>query len=485
MGTSLFLRFLGTFVFCLLSLFEYAQPAPNVLVLTNANVVDTRTGSVAPHLTVVIKDGKIRALAKVGFIDGSRSTRVVNAGGKYLIPGLWDMHVRSAGAPDAMWDENIIYPLYIANGVTGVRDMQGEPNLLEQRRERIRKGELLGPHIVFAGATLDAGHSSPQTLAVNTPVEGRQAVRSLKERGVDFIKLLPHVPRDTYLAIADEATRLKMRFVGQVPESVSVAEASASGQRSIEHLSGVILGCSSREKELREKWLLALTGGSADDDAALAQEALNTYDPQKAWKLFVEFTNNNTYQVPALVWWRAGATLDTPGLAMDPRLKYVPAGVRAEWQSETRHQQATEEKLAALKQLSTRYLELVHAMHRAGVPFMTGTDGPQAYVIPGFSLHDEMELLGKSGFTNADALAAATFYPALFMVKLDQYGVIEPGRVADLVLLDANPLEDIRNTRRISAVILGGRYYSRSELDRTLGQVAQAASKQDVMAATR
>jgi imidazolonepropionase-like amidohydrolase len=170
---------------------------------------------------------------------------------------------------------------------------------------------------------------------------------------------------------------------------------------------------------------------------------------------------------------------------MDPRLKYVPAAVRAQWESEKRQQQASEDKLSGLKQLSNRYLELVHAMHRAGVPFMTGTDGPQAYVYPGFSLHEEMELLVKSGFTNADALAAATFYPALFMVKLDQYGVIEPGRVADMVLLDANPLDDIRNTRRISAVILGGKYYSRSELDKTLAQVAQAAGKQDVMAATR
>lgn len=471
-------------LYCVLPSLAWPQSTPNFLVLTNANVIDTRTGSVGHNLTVVIRDGTIRSIAKIGLIQASRKLRVVNANGKYLIPGLWDMQVRSANGPAAAWDEKILYPLYIANGVTGVRDMEGDADLLDQRQQRIQNGEFLGPNVVFPGGALDSTSSDGHVIAVNNPAEARHAVHTFKDRGVDLIKLLPHVARETYLAIADEAARVRLHFVGQVPESVSVAEASAAGQRSIEHLSGVLLACSSQEAELRRKTLEALTRDDAESYAALTDQTIASYDPQKAWNLFSELTDHNTYQVPALVSWWAAATLDAPGVATDPRLQYVPVSIRTQWAPAKVRQHTTPGQLAGSKALSSRYIELVHSMHRAGVPFMTGTNGPDSYVFPGFSLHDELELLVKAGFSNAEALSAATFYPALFMVKLDKYGVIEPGRVADMVLLDANPLEDIRNTRKISAVVVRGKYHSRLELDRTLAQVAEAAGKQDVAART-
>jgi Amidohydrolase family len=465
-----------------LSFLNWAESSPVILIFTNVNVVDTRTGHLARNLTVVVKNGRIAGVAKVGLIEGSRRLQVINAGGKYLIPGLWDMHVHTAGGPAAAWDENIIYPLYIANGVTGVRDMGGDPTLLEQRRQRIEHGGVLGPHMVRAGPFLDAGKSDSQIIAVNTPAEGREAVRKLKKLGADFVKVLSGIPRDAYLAIAEESARLKMRFVGHVPEAVSVSEASAVGQRSIEHLSGILLACSSQEEQLRQRRLAAIANDDSAAFAELKRQTLATYNPDKARTLFAELTDNNTYQVPTLVWWRASANADTGGLADDSRLKYVPAWARAEWDQDTFEQQTMPGELADRKELANRYMELVRSMHRAGVPFLAGTDGPDAYVFPGFSLHDELELLVKSGFTNAEALAAATFYPALFMAKLDQFGVIESGRVADMVLLDANPLEDIRNTRKISAVVLGGKYYAPLQLDKILAQIEQVAKKPDAMA---
>lgn len=476
---------LGSSLLGLLSVFAWPESTPDILVLTHANVVDTRTGSVGRNLTVVIKDGRIQALAKIGFIEVSRKVRVVNASDKYLIPGLWDMDVRSSGGPAGAWDQNVIYPLYVANGVTAVRDMGGDATVLEQRRDRIERGEILGPHMFFSGAPLDGEKSDSGVIAVNTPAEGRQAVHALKDRGADFIKLLSHLARDTYMAIANEAVQMRMRFVGQVPDSVSVAEASRAGQHSIENLSGVMLACSSQESTIRQESLAALSRNDSAAYAALTRQTFATYDPDKAWNLFTTFTDHNTYQVPALVWWRVGAALDSPELVSDPRLKYVPAVVRSEWDSEKLQQQSAPEQLADLKQEAGRYLELVHSMHRAGVPIMAGTEAPNRYIVPGFSLHDELEMLVKSGFSNADALSAATFYPALFMVKLDRYGVVEPGKAADMVLLDGNPLDDIRNTRKISAVILGGRYYPRQVLDRTLAQVAEAAGRQEVIAGTR
>jgi imidazolonepropionase-like amidohydrolase len=207
-------------------------------------------------------------------------------------------------------------------------------------------------------------------------------------------------------------------------------------------------------------------------------QAMATYDRTKASALFIQFMDNTTWQVPTLVWTQANATLDDPNLKSDPRLKYVPASVREEWDPGKLLKQTSPEEMAGLKKEFARYLELVDAMRRAGVPFMAGSDGPDPYVFPGFSLHDELELLVKSGFNTTQALQAATFNPALFLGKLDKYGVVEKGHVADLVLLDADPLEDVRNTRKIAAVVLNGQYYPKEDLDKMLTQVEEAAAKQ-------
>jgi hypothetical protein len=453
------------------------KPSPEALIFTNVNVVDTRSGTIEHNMTVVVKKGRIDAIAKVGLIGQGHNFQVINATGKYLIPGLWDMHIHSAFSPGA-WDEKIIYPLYIANGVTGVRDMGGDPNLLEQRRQRIDRGELIGPHMVLAGPFLDGGKSDAQLIAVTTPAEARAAVDGLKKRGVDFVKILSRLDRDSYFAVAGESAKQKLTFVGHVPDSVSAAEASAAGQHSIEHLTGIMLACSSRESELRQQKLAERVSHDGAAYAAVTTQAMATYDRSKASSLFAQFVHNNTWQVPTLVWTQANATLDDASLKSDPRLKYVPASVREQWDPEKLLQQTSPDEMAGLKKEFARDLELVDAMRRAGVLFMAGSDGPDPYVFPGFSLHDELELLVKSGFNTTQALQAATFNPALFLGKLDKYGVAEKGRDADLLLLDADPLEDIHNTRKIAAVVLGGKYYPREALDKMLTQVEEAAAKQ-------
>jgi len=447
------------------------KPVPPPLTITHASVIDTRTGRILRNQTVVIKDGIIVSVSAAHAHGGT----VIDAQGKYLIPGLWDMHVHSALTP--VWDENLIYPLYIANGVTGVRDMGGDPDLLEQRRGRINRGELLGPHMIMAGPFLAGGKSSKETIAISTPEEAKTAVDTLKQRGVDFIKILSNISREVYYAVAEESAKQKIDFVGHVPIAVSVAEASTAGQRSIEHLTGFTLACSSQETEIRRQFVDARARRDFAAYVPLTQQALDTYDPAKAVSLFALLIKNNTWQVPTQVWTQTDAAIDDPKLLSDPRLKYVPKVVRDGWDPRQRLKDTSAEEMKVNKASAARDLELLKSAHAAGVLMMAGSDGPDPFIFPGFSLDDELEWLVKSGFSPAEAIQAATRKPAEFLGELGHYGVVESGRAADLVLLDANPLQDIRNTRKISGVVLGGKYYPRIELDRILAHAAELAGK--------
>ena len=468
-------------VWVCLTPFLWAGPKPKtsteILIFTNVNVVSVRDGTISRDMTVVIKKEEISAVAKVGMVDQGRGIQIINANGKYMVPGLWDMHVHSAFVSPA-WDEKVIYPLYIANGVTGVRDMGGDPEILEGRRKRIQSGELLGPRLVLAGPFLAGGKSDRQTIAVNTAEEARQAVDAVKKQGLDFVKILSNVPRDSYFAITDESSKQDISFVGHVPYSVSVREASTARQKSIEHLTGVLLACSSREDEIRAQELAALAKRDYGAYEKLGPQVIATYDQAKAGALFLQLAQNNTWQVPTLVWTQTNSHIDDPALETDPRLKYVPASVRAQWEPAKLRKYTSPEELALLKAEAARDVEMVKAMHEAGVQFMAGTDGPDPYVFPGFSLHDELEWLVKSGFTPLQALRSATFNPALFLGTMDAEGVVEQKRRADLVLLDANPLDDIRNTRKIFGVVARGKYYSRKDLDTMLQQIEKLAAQE-------
>ncbi len=448
------------------------HPAPAALVITNVNVVDTRDGSIQPNLSIVIKNGRIASIAKVAIIDSFRREVVINGSGKYLIPGLWDMHVHSAGGPAAPWDARILYPLYLANGITGVRDMGGDLALLQQRRKQIESGELVGPRMFYAGPFLDGGKPGDYKIAVNTPAEGRAAVDKLKAQHVDFIKVLSQLSRETYFAIADQAKKDKLPLVGHVPRTITSAEASAAGQRSLEHLSGVLENCSSDEENLRKARLEAIDKNDAKAYHEAGMQTLATYDESKARHLFDQFTDNVTWQVPTLVWWRAQTTLGSSLQASDMHLQFVPASSRKEWEPVKIDNQQGD---VDLRKVFSQYVLITGAMRKSGNYILAGSDSPDPHVMPGFSLHDELELLVQSGFTPFEALRSATFYPAMFFTQLNNYGVIETTRRADLVLLDDNPLTDIRNARKISGVIMDGRYYSRKDLDTMLAQAESVA----------
>lgn len=308
----------------------------------------------------------------------------------------------------------------------------------------------------------------PNSDAVSTTYDARRMVDRLKAGGVDFVKVYWNLSREAYFAIADEAKKKRIPFAGHVPISVSAFEASASGQRTIEHLDGISLSCSTQEAELRRINPKDLPPGKYQ------QQVFDTYDEQKCARLFSRFAKNRTWQVPTLsVFQRVNG--DPSRLIYDERLKYIPVAEREEWKTFIiRRKMRTPENVQRPMQVASK---LIGGMRRAGMEFMAGTDLGNEYLYPGFSLHDELILLVQAGLTPMEALQAATRNPAKFLGKLDSLGTIEKGKIADLVLLDANPLEDISNTQRINAVVVNGRYLPKEALQRMLAEVEAAANK--------
>jgi imidazolonepropionase-like amidohydrolase len=438
------------------------------LVLTNVTVVDVKTGRLRPGRTVTIEGGRIAAVTPFRARQKLVKGRQIDAAGKFLIPGLWDMHVHLAFGDWFPGAREITLPLFIANGVTGVRDMGSDLAPVVAWRQEIDSGALVGPRIVTSGPMLDGPRPRfPSSVAIATPADGRQAVRDLQEQGADFIKLQSLIPREAVFAIADEAKRRRIVVAGHVPDAVRAREMSAVGQKSFEHSIGIFEGSSPDETAF-------LTGPKS------IGRFLATYDPARAAALFTLLARNRTWQCPTLVWERGGLLLDDRDLAHDPLRKYAPASWTGQaWRRFTDEiTRSYTEDLPTRKRFLAKALEVVGGLHRAGVRFLAGSDTPPGvFVFPGFSLHDELELFVQAGFTAREALETATRNPAIYLGLDRQLGSVETGTQADLVLLDANPLESIGNTRRIAAVIARGRYLPREELDRILSQVAAVAAR--------
>jgi imidazolonepropionase-like amidohydrolase len=446
-----------------------AQFAPSVLVIDDVTVIDVKGGPPQTHRSVIVHGRRI--LAVVGPEEHEKTRRIdaifIDGKGKFLIPGLWDMHVHMVFGDWFPRGKEITLPLFIANGITGVRDMGGELDVLEQWRKDISAGKLIGPRIVMSGPMLDGPQPRfPSSMGIKTPEDGRRAVDDLKERGADFIKLQSLIPREAVFAIADEAKKQGMTFVGHVPDAVRASEMSNAGQKSFEHLIGIFEGASPLEDEF-------IQGQKSEG------KFLSSYDPKRAAALFALLAKNQTWQCPTLVWERGGNLLDQKDFGADTRAKYVPASWKdVTWKRFTEqimHDFNTDD-LATRKRFVEKELEVVNEMQRAGIPFLAGTDTPPGvYIFPGFSLHEELQRFVAAGFTPLQALQTATINPAKFLGKEAELGTVEPGKYADLVLLDANPLDDISNTQKIAAVISNGRYIKRASLDEMLKGVEEAA----------
>jgi imidazolonepropionase-like amidohydrolase len=470
--------------FALPTAWSQQKSQQNILAISDVTIIDATGAPAKPNMTVIITGDRITKIGKTGEVAIPKDAQVIDGAGKFFIPGLWDMHVHAmlGNLPDRY------IPMFIANGVTGIRDMAANARVLKQVRKEIDEGKRVGPRIV-GGQMVDGpmpvwpGHP----ISISDEASARQTVASFKDSGVDFLKVYSLIPRQAYFALADEAKKRGITFAGHVPVTVSALEVSDAGQKSIEHLEGILRACSSVEPELRKTLEEALRAAKDTEQMRTALvpalnetefKALETYSDEKAAALFARFAANGTWQAVNLVVHRAGAFMDDKDFINDLRLKYVQRDIRDGWknQDDFRLKNRTAETIARHRKLFQKQLELVLAMHRAGVKLLASTDSLVWYVIPGFSLHDELELFVKAGLTPMEALQTATRNPAIYLGLSDVLGTVEEGKKADLVLLEANPLENISNTKRINAVIVGGRLIPKVSLDKMLLDVERAAN---------
>jgi hypothetical protein len=428
--------------------------------ITHVTVINTETGAEAANRTVVLDGGRISKIRGSGAVRVTAGVTVVDGNGKYLIPGLWDMHAHGS-------QFDAVLPIYLANGITGIREMQGPPDANEFRAESAAK-HLDAPHIYLGSPLVDGDPPMwPKSIVVKSAADGRRVVDDQKRRGSDFIKLYGGLSREAYFAILDESKRQGIPAEGHVPDVVNAWEASRAGQKSFEHLQAVPLACSARESELAPKILAATNDLEADP---LFLDALIHRDEAKCQHLFDELRKNGTWQTPTLSVHRYFAWENDPQFKNDARLQYFTGTPRSllTLRDDGRLTGWTEANFEVARSLFAAYEHFVGLMFSSGVPLLAGSDSMNPYVFPGFSLHTELAYMVEGGVTPLGALQAATRNPAIFMNQSDKYGSVNIGKVANLVLLDADPLQDIHNTTKIAAVFLSGKTYGRADLDRIL-----------------
>ena len=435
------------------------------IAIVDVAVVDVRAGISVPRQTVVIADGQIRAVGPA--VAPPQNARVIDGRGKYLMPALWDMHTH-VFAVSPLLD----LPLYIAYGVTNVRDMQGCPTpddpfvaCPEDKRRWTAEaiaGSRIGPRIVASTSWMANGPGMVKRLGdvppyfdTATPEQGRQFARHFAGK-VDAIKVYDRLPRDAYFALVDEARRRGLDVVGHRPHAVSAIEAAAS-QKSIEHARFIVQESFPGAADRRRS-----APGESDADR---RRMLDEHDPRMAEAIFAAMKEHGTWYVPTHLTRWSDAYAEDSSLREDPLLRYLHPLMKRQWLEDIDEILADDPSPAARETYRRYYrkgLELTGAAHRAGVKVLAGTD----YIVAGADLHRELLQLSAAGLSPVEVLRTATTAPAEYFGLEHQYGSVERGKVADLLLLDADPLKDVRNTQRIRAVIFNGCFYDRTALDR-------------------
>lgn len=422
-----------------------------VFAIKNVNVIQmTSPNSVLAGATVILRNAKIEALN--GTIP--KDAVIIDGKGKWLIPGLIDIHVhvptdfstrpkRAAQAPDITFNTQDLMTPFVANGVTTILNLKANVQSFGQRTE-IEKGGVIGPRMALA-ALINGGEGSG--FIANTPEAGRQAVRDAKAEGYEFIKLYSQLSKETYWAIIDEAAKQELKTVGHIPNAFKGQLKDAF----VPHF-GMVAHAEEFSKHGED-----FSDEEAKRFATMAKE-------------------NGTWLSPTLIAmvWIANQSHSLDSLRILPALQYVHPLLQSKWlTANSYNRNTTPERAAYFDKLVRFHVQVIQAFKDVNVPLVAGTDAGTSGIVGGFSLHDELELLQKAGLTPEEALRSATLLPAQWLGLESALGTIEAGKWADLILLDANPLKDVRNIRKIVGVVVNGRWLGKTQLKAMLNDLSK------------
>ena len=432
------------------------QARRSTIAIENVAVVDVVNGRVTSPQTVLIAEGRIEAMGEAGKVVVPTGAIRVDGKGRYLMPGLVDMHVHLFNNATHRPPNDWAFPLFVANGVTGVRDMRSELSdlpTIESWRDAVAKCQLAAPRVLAAGVAVRG----------DSVEAARKAVRDAHTARADFIKIFSEVPEGLWRAIVEEARTLAIPVCGHIPAGVNVLTAAQAGQRSNEHLTQIYEACTSKEKEY-----LAKRNGLEPNEVVRVRdeqegEVLESFNEAVCAETAIALAKTEQVQVPTLVLPYFEARTNRKHFREDSRWRSLRADEQKRWERIMEAEPAEIDRQAIRRWEVSK--KIVTALDKAGTRILAGTDTPMPLVYPGSSLHKELELLVESGLSRADALRSATIWPAEFLGLLQSRGSIAVGKDADLVLLDADPLREISNTQRIHAVVLAGRLFQRADLD--------------------
>jgi len=470
-------------------------------VIQGVTVVNTGDGSLKRDMAIHVDNGRIQKIAENGSLRSEGAAVSVNASGKFAVPGFLDMHTHAmfnSGLP--VTDRLHTYELMIANGITGFREMEGSKELVAEGKalnQRIEAGAITAPELLIIPGEIVG--STPMNIPGKDPIkEAVQQVSAQKEYGADFIKVVG-LKRDELLAVLDAASKLAIDVAGHIDPDTGAIEVSNAGIKAIEHLGpflAIALDCSTSETEIRQKMAQAAKASPPRPSAGppptlemiirmltspmlhrvlmgidinkIPQIVMATYSEEKARNLAKVFINNETWQVPTLIRLRTMQVFGDPIYRNDQNLAYMPPETRAMWEelSLMWEQKVPADTKATLEQFYDLQLKLLNVFKQEGVKMVAGSDFPGGWCIPGFSLQQEFRELHKAGLTPLEILQMTTLNGAEFLNREATMGTVDEGKNADLVLLNANPIENVENLSKIFAVVLRGRYLPTTELEK-------------------
>jgi hypothetical protein len=464
------------------------------LAIEDVTVIDPESGRVSQHRTVYVDEGRIVGISDARTLQAITAPTRVNGAGRFLIPGLMDMHVHLFLPADPSPSLNLL----LANGVTSIREMSSDcwalagakTGCVEEYRKlqsAIHQGQVVGPDLNALTSTMVMGPTrlslpkgAPSFITPVTESQGRELVRHLAARGVDLVKTHDSIPEQAFFAMMDEARRSGTGVGGHVPFAAGSLGAARAGYRSIEHARDLLYDCSAYGPTYRKQEAAFASrepGARRPPGIERLTRTVDTFDAARCSELLRQLAATNVFYVPTHVTREMEARAGDQAYRADPARQFVPREQNKRWEADLTETAAKPKaERTALQRFFEHGLRITSLAHGAGIPIMAGTDANDTMIVPGFSLHRELTLLQAAGLTNMEVLRTATTIPAKYLGRSADLGGIGIGKKADLILLRANPLENIKNTATIEAVVANGRLFQRSKLDSLLTAIKQKGS---------